>query len=303
MKKFLFIFLFFLATTKLYAADGWGGYNTFTKQYRTFNLKNFLPTIFPPCTDTGGNHLNYTLSTNTVSCGTSGGGGGSGDVTDVGDCTSGACFKSGGSGTNLYFKNATSGSITLQTVPGALGTQTISFPAETGTVCTTGSICTGYDNAGLTLVSVTNFSGASDSGTIAITGGVFYRVIMKIVFSTTSYLNMYSDVTNSHGGYFVNYPSNAAVTTTNNGGNVAAYRFGTAADSTVIVGDIMPVAVSPTLAYDFMYNQTYNQPYSEFSTGVMSRKSNTGTITGFNLYPTSGTMTGTVWLYKYKNSL
>lgn len=30
----------------------------------------------PDCTDTGGNHLNYTQSTNVISCGTSGGGGG-----------------------------------------------------------------------------------------------------------------------------------------------------------------------------------------------------------------------------------
>lgn len=32
----------------------------------------------PDCDDTGGNHLNYDTATNTFSCGTSGGGGGSG---------------------------------------------------------------------------------------------------------------------------------------------------------------------------------------------------------------------------------
>ena len=62
----------------------------------------------------------------------------SGDITDVGDCSSGACFTAAGTGTNLVFKNATSGSVTVQTVAGALGTPTISLPATTGTVITTG---------------------------------------------------------------------------------------------------------------------------------------------------------------------
>lgn len=72
---------------------------------------------------------------------------GSGDVTAVGDCATGACFD-GSSGTTLTFKNATSGTIAFQTVAGALGTRTISLPAETGTVCTTGSVCSGYQAAG-----------------------------------------------------------------------------------------------------------------------------------------------------------
>ena len=63
-----------------------------------------------------------------------------GDVTDVGDCASGACFSSSGSGTALTFRNATSGTVALQTVSGALGSQTISLPASTGTVITTGNL-------------------------------------------------------------------------------------------------------------------------------------------------------------------
>lgn len=35
----------------------------------------------PDCTDTGGNHLNYTAATNALSCGNTGGGAGAGDVT------------------------------------------------------------------------------------------------------------------------------------------------------------------------------------------------------------------------------
>lgn len=41
----------------------------------TFSLKTV-----PDCTDTGGNHINYTQSSNAFSCGTSGGGGGSGQT-------------------------------------------------------------------------------------------------------------------------------------------------------------------------------------------------------------------------------
>ena len=72
-----------------------------------------------------------------------GGAGGSGDITDVGDCSTGEAFL-GACGTTLTFKNATSGTIALTPVTGALGTRTISLPAETGTVCTTGAVCSGY---------------------------------------------------------------------------------------------------------------------------------------------------------------
>ena len=72
---------------------------------------------------------------------------GSGDVTAVGDCASGACFD-GTTGTTLTFKNATSGTIAVTTVAGALGTRTISLHAETGTICTTGSVCSGYQASG-----------------------------------------------------------------------------------------------------------------------------------------------------------
>ncbi len=73
---------------------------------------------------------------------------GAGDITDVGDCSSGACFKSGGTGTTIRYQNATSGFVDTKTVTGALGSSTISFPAETGTVCTTGSVCSGYQASG-----------------------------------------------------------------------------------------------------------------------------------------------------------
>jgi len=97
-----------------------------------------------------------------VSIDNSGGGGGSGDVTDVGDCATGACFKSGGTGTLLFFQNATSGSVTLKTVTGALGTQNILLPAESGTICTTATVCPGYQ------ASLTNpITGTGTTNTLA----------------------------------------------------------------------------------------------------------------------------------------
>jgi hypothetical protein len=84
-----------------------------------------------------------------VQQGGSGGGGGSGDVTAVGDCTTGACFAVGGSGTTQTWRNATSGTITVATVTGALGTQTLSLPASTGTLAiTSGNVATATALAG-----------------------------------------------------------------------------------------------------------------------------------------------------------
>ena len=59
---------------------------------------------------------------------------GTGDVTSVGDCTTGACF-TGTTGNTLTFKGATSGTTTL--APTAIaGTTALTLPAETGTITT-----------------------------------------------------------------------------------------------------------------------------------------------------------------------
>jgi hypothetical protein len=84
----------------------------------------------PDCAD-GVGHLNYSTATNTLSCGTSAA---TGDVTAVGSCTTGACFTSGAPAASLTFNNATSGTATLQTVTGALGTVTVSLPAASDTL-------------------------------------------------------------------------------------------------------------------------------------------------------------------------
>lgn len=87
---------------------------------------------------------------------------GSGDVTDVGDCASGACF-TGTTGNTLTFKGATSGTTALK--PSAVaGTTTVTLPAETGTVCTTASVCSGYQGSGTYVTSVTGTSPIASSG-------------------------------------------------------------------------------------------------------------------------------------------
>lgn len=91
------------------------------------------------------------------------------DVTAVGDCTSGACF-TGTTGNTMTFKGATSGTIAVKPADTA-GTNTITLPAETGTACTTGSVCSGYE---ATLGTATD-SSLDNSST---SGGVANRVIV-----------------------------------------------------------------------------------------------------------------------------
>lgn len=60
------------------AGNGGLGFTTVTDDTMAIaNGSLWQSKAIPNCTDTGGNHLNYTASTNTISCGTSGGGGSS----------------------------------------------------------------------------------------------------------------------------------------------------------------------------------------------------------------------------------
>jgi hypothetical protein len=65
-----------------------------------------------------------------------------GDIDQVGDCTSGTCFN-GAQGTQIVFETAGANDVTLDAASAA-SAFTVTLPAETGTACTTGSICTGY---------------------------------------------------------------------------------------------------------------------------------------------------------------
>lgn len=73
------------------------------------------------------------------------------DIESVGDCLSGACFNTSGTGNSLVFEGtvADADEVTL-TAAEPSGDVTLTLPAETGTVCSTGSVCTGYQAGPLT---------------------------------------------------------------------------------------------------------------------------------------------------------
>lgn len=73
----------------------------------------------------------------------------SGDVEDVGDCGGPTCFKSGGSGNSLWFAGPVAGGVLGElTAAEPTSTRTWTIPDETGTLCTTGSVCSGYASSG-----------------------------------------------------------------------------------------------------------------------------------------------------------
>ena len=96
--------------------------------------------------------VTYDTATNAWGCNTIVAG--SGDITAVGDCLTAACFTSGSPDAVITFDNATSGTVTLQTVTGALGAVTASLPAETGTIVTSATSLVGdvTGNTGATVV-------------------------------------------------------------------------------------------------------------------------------------------------------
>jgi hypothetical protein len=79
---------------------------------------------------------------------------GLGTITTVGDITTGPAFTAGVPGKTLVFNNATSGTLSLQTQTGALGSSVISLPAGTGTLALTdgSNLAVGSDTRGDLLV-------------------------------------------------------------------------------------------------------------------------------------------------------
>ena len=79
-------------------------------------------------------------------------GSGAGDVTDVGaGCSTGACLTNGlaTTGTEIFRWEGTTvnaNDLAFAVPADPASNQVLTFPLETGTFCTTGSICTGYEN-------------------------------------------------------------------------------------------------------------------------------------------------------------
>lgn len=137
------------------------------------NASTWQDKTLPDCDDTGGNHINYDTTANAFTCGTSGGGGGSGDVTDVGNCTTGACFMDGtNAGTELVYEGTTVNTnetrLAFSTDPGA--DYVVTIPNETGTLCTTFGVCTGYQAGPLSGDVVTSGAAATiQANSVALT--------------------------------------------------------------------------------------------------------------------------------------
>jgi hypothetical protein len=73
-----------------------------------------------------------------------------GDVTGVGNCTTGDCFTGpSGTGTQLVFRGTSSGTITI-TAGSNVGSNTLTLPSATGTICTSAQVCSGYAASGHT---------------------------------------------------------------------------------------------------------------------------------------------------------
>ncbi len=99
----------------------------------------YVQKILPDCVDTGGNHLNYTTSTNAFSCGTSGGGGGSFSATDIDTSAELAAIVADESGTGpLLF--GTSPTIAAPSITGQ-----ISFADNTRQVFNPGANTPGFN--------------------------------------------------------------------------------------------------------------------------------------------------------------
>lgn len=160
---------------------------------------------------------------------------GSGDVTAVGDCASGACFD-GTTGTTLTFKNATSGTIAVTPVAGALGTRTISLPAETGTVCTTGSICSG----------AVTYQAGPLSGDVVTSGAVATIQANSVALTTDTTGNYAAGDAEAGNATGVACTDCVALTTETTGNYVATITAGAG-----ISGSSSTEGGTPTIAFDY----------------------------------------------------
>jgi hypothetical protein len=107
------------------------------------NPPGTVTTTLKTVNSTVGSFTNASITVNAKGLVTAASSGAGSSITTVGSCVSGACFTSGNPSVSLIFNNASSGTVTLQTVAGALGSAIISLPGTTGTLAlTTGNVDT-----------------------------------------------------------------------------------------------------------------------------------------------------------------
>ena len=90
---------------------------------------------------------------------------GSGDVTDVGDCATGACFTAAGTGNSIVFEGASADAFetTLTAADTTTPNKTITLPNQTGTVLLT--------TGGQTITDVTTIDPTSGKGLVVVSDG------------------------------------------------------------------------------------------------------------------------------------
>jgi len=170
--------------------------------------------IAPPSADyvltyQAGDQLTWKMATSVA---------GVGDITDVGDVSSGAAFTSGGTGTSLWFH---SGSYTGQLIQGTLtGSRTYTLPDLTGTVALAqaGGLGTGpvlFGNNGLIATS-SNFFWDISNGRLAIgtsTAGYPLDVLGAIRSGRTGTAGQI--IISNNSGYGLIFQANASMVATN----------------------------------------------------------------------------------------
>ena len=170
--------------------------------------------IAPPSADyvltwQSGDQLTWKMATSVA---------GVGDITDVGDVSSGAAFTSGGTGTSLWFH---SGSYTGQLIQGTLtGSRTYTLPDLTGTVALAqaGGLGTGpvlFGNNGLIATS-SNFFWDISNGRLAIgtsTAGYPLDVLGAIRSGRTGTAGQI--IISNNSGYGLIFQANASMVATN----------------------------------------------------------------------------------------
>jgi hypothetical protein len=210
----------------------------------------FVAKTLPDCTDTGGNHLNYTQSTNAYSCGTSGSGGGGGTVTHTGGAlTSGKTVVGAGSDdvavSTLTATVVKSASGTLSAATGGTdyadnAFKTLSVSGQSDVVADSaadtltfaaGSNITLTTNAGTDTITIAASGGSGgtltfgiviDGGGSAITTGVKGFVRIPVACTITKATTLSTDASATSGSIvidiwkdtFANYPPTVADTIT-----------------------------------------------------------------------------------------
>ena len=260
----------------------------------------WVSTSVPNCTDTGGNHINFTTATGLFSCGTSGGGGLvspiAGDYVWTGKQTYGTAadaansVRLGETAGAIVFEGSSADAFetTLTAAnPGAAVTATI--PATTGTLATLGAVDQTFTNKitspnviGSTTLQAIG-TGSANGITLGSTGIVFegatagadtFKTTLSVVDPTASATYQ---LPNATAGTYSILTSAAAVSLAQGGTGL-----GSAADDTTLVstGSAWQAKALPACTDTGGNHLNYDQASNAFSCGTSSGSSGSSFLDG-----------------------